>query len=575
MSMNGTNISDCNANDGTITINTLNPGNYQYSIDSGITWQANNNLFISLSTGNYPIAISNADTTCIVYASNITITEPIPPIITNVVSTNPTFCSSNSGSIIINTPSGSNYDYSIDGINYFQTSNFTNLACGSYTVSVRNSNGTCIVNYANNPVIITGYVPSTYNIYDTIAIGATHKLCLTNNLVGASASLTNTCGIIPNVAIDSLVNDCLYLYADNYGSATTCFVRCDNLGYCDTTYLHFTVIDGVWPGDADDNTNVNNFDLLNIGLAYGTTGTTRDSISNRWNGFLTPLWNQVTPTSNIDYRHLDCNGDGIINSDDTTAIVQNYNLSYQRGGGGSNTGTPLMIDIDPNYTLPHFSLPITLGDIGNPTIDVFGGAFSILYDTSLIKKDSVFITFNNSWVGTKNVDMISLQKNFGDQQQIDVAFTRIDGTNITGFGEIGQLNFTIKDDILQRGTTVDSVIFNFNIVNTKFITAGEQEIDIATQTTSWVVTETESVPNLAQFVNVFPNPANNYVQIESSSLPIDNIVITDAIGRIVLQKATTNKYNTALDINHLKQGVYNIQLKTERGTLVKRLVVLK
>lgn len=51
--------------------------------------------------------------------------------------------------------------------------------------------------------------------------------------------------------------------------------------------------------------------------------------------------------------------------------------------------------------------------------------------------------------------MLSINKNFGNKQQIDAAFTRINGTNITGFGEIGRMNFTIKDDILQRTATVD------------------------------------------------------------------------------------------------------------------------
>lgn len=431
-------------------------------------------------------------------------------------------------------------------------------------------------NCSSASVTFTIY-PPPHHIFDTMAIGATAQLCIPNNLNSTPVSLTNVCGTIPNVVIDSIVGECLYLYADNYGNGMTCFAMCDNLGFCDTTYLYFNVQDGVWPGDADDNTVVNNFDLLNVGLGYGTSGTARDSITNVWNGYITPLWNVATPVSNVDYRHLDGNGDGFINADDTLAIMQNYGLSYQRGGGG-NFGTPLSVLPDTNYVLPYFSMPIHLGELSNPAGNIYGGAFSILYDTTYIKKDSVFITFNNSWVGTKNVDMLSIDKNFGDNQQIDVAFTRINGTNVTGFGEIGQLNFTIKDDILQRGMTLDSVIFDFHITNVKFISADEQEVNIAANSTAWVVfstTSTNSVANLAQWINIFPNPTTNYVQIQSQKLTIENITVTDMVGRTVLENIPTDKRNIQLNISELPQGVYHIQLQTERGMVVKQLVVLE
>jgi hypothetical protein len=649
----------CGQQEGKISINAiLGFYNYQYSIDSGTTWQTVDS-FTNLTPGNYHVLVTDGNDT-LAYANN--------PIVINEVGT-PTINPMYGGDFIyINSIAATNLEYSLDCGTTWQNNNFFNGISGTtFCSGVRYNDGSCslfstdtfintvpiaiydsisfpklnveIFNILTNDVDAEGnhlYVkntpqtinlgsgsitidslgnvtvptanfnfgtytfdyivcesynpthcdtalvaftiyPPSHHIFDTIAIGATAQICIPNNLNGTSVSLTNVCGTIPNVVIDSVVGECLYLYADNYGDATTCFVKCDNLGDCDTTFLHFKVQDGVWPGDADDNTVVNNFDLLNVGLGYGTSGTARDSVTNVWNGYITPLWNVATPISNVDYRHLDCNGDGLINSDDTLAILQNYGFSYQRNGGG-NFGTPLAVGTDTSYVLPHFTLPINLGELNNPAADVYGGAFSILYDTTYIKKDSVFITFNNSWVGTNNVDMISLHKNFGDNQQIDAAFTRINGTNVTGFGEIGQLNFTIKDDILQRGMTLDSVIFDFYITNVKFISADEQEVDVAAGNTSWVVkgsgVSTQSVNNLAQWINVFPNPATNYVQIQSPKLAIENIIITDGIGRTVLQNTPTDKRNIQLNVSELPQGVYHIQLQTEKGTVVKQLVIL-
>lgn len=566
-----------------IFLNSTPNTNVEYSVDCGTTWQTNP-MFQPVSGTIFCSAVRYTDGSCPLFSTD-TFVNTLPIAIDDSIS----FPKSN-----VETFNILNNDTDAESNNLYVTNtpqtiniglaSVTVDSLGNVTVPTMNFNfGTYTFDYticeSYNPthcdtaiVQFTIYPPSNH-IYDTIAIGATHQLCLPNNLGGTITSLTNVCGTIPNIVIDSIVGQCLYLYADNYGDATTCVVMCDNLGNCDTTFLHFNVQDGVWPGDTDDDTYVNNFDLLNIGLAYGTSGTPRDSVTTVWNGYITPLWNISTPNSNIDYRHADCNGDGIINSTDTLAILQNYNLSYQRGGGGS-VGVPLQVEIDTNFVVPHFSLPISLGDLTTPATAIYGGAFSILYDTSLIKKDSVFVTFDNSWVGVNHLDMIGINKNFGDYQQIDAAFTRIDGIDVSGFGQIGTLNFTIKDDILQRGLTVDSVIFIFNIINTKFIDKHETEIPIATQTTNWVVTNTQNLPIIGKEIKVFPNPTSEVIHIQSPNLGIDNIIITDIVGQIVLQKTPNNNRNIQLNINDLKTGVYYLQLETEKGQVVRKLVIL-
>ena len=239
------------------------------------------------------------------------------------------------------------------------------------------------------------------------------------------------------------------------------------------------ITDGVWPGDTDDDTYVDNFDLLNIGLGYGQTGTPRNVITNVWNGYVTPLWNTATPISNIDYRHADSDGDGIVSALDTIAILQNYASSYQRGGTSILGGIPIQVGQDTGSIFPKYSLPILFGDLANPVTGLYGGAFSIAYDTSIIKVNSVSISFDTTWTGTKNIDIITIQKNLPNDNQVDAAFTRIDGNNVNGFGLIGQLNFTIKDDILQRrGFNADSVWTQFHIFDTKFISNDETLIEV-------------------------------------------------------------------------------------------------
>ena len=151
-----TDPTDCGVADGTITITaTSSAGNaLQYSIDGGTTWDGSG-TFTGLSGGTYQIRVRNADTTCIVSDSDITLTDKVQPAYTSITPTNPSNCGVNDGSIVISA-TGVSLEYSIDGGQNWQNSNsFTNLAPGTYNLEIRNGDGSCITPYASNPVTLT------------------------------------------------------------------------------------------------------------------------------------------------------------------------------------------------------------------------------------------------------------------------------------------------------------------------------------------------------------------------------------------------------------------------------------
>jgi large repetitive protein len=146
---------DCSLADGSITINA-NGGQapLKYSID-GVNWQTSN-TFTNVAAGSYLVRVRNADNSCMVVASAITtVNAPAQPNITGVVSTAPTSCSSNNGSITVNATGGAGQlEYSIDNINWQTQTTFNNLASGTYYVAVRNQDNSCPKLYAGNPVVI-------------------------------------------------------------------------------------------------------------------------------------------------------------------------------------------------------------------------------------------------------------------------------------------------------------------------------------------------------------------------------------------------------------------------------------
>lgn len=87
------------------------------------------------------------------------------------------------------------------------------------------------------------------------------------------------------------------------------------------------LIANVWPGDCDYDLNANNVDLISLGLAYGATGSTRTGASNNWTAQPSADWSQWFQLG-ANYKHSDCNGDGVVDANDTTAILLNYGNTH-------------------------------------------------------------------------------------------------------------------------------------------------------------------------------------------------------------------------------------------------------
>jgi len=75
--------------------------------------------------------------------------------------------------------------------------------------------------------------------------------------------------------------------------------------------------------------------------------------------------------------------------------------------------------------------------------------------------------------------------------------------------------------------------------------------------------------NLADLVNIFPNPATTKINIEVPS----NIEITDVTLYDVLGKNTgANLVNGTIDVSNLSRGVYLLNVKSTQGTLTQKVI---
>jgi len=64
-------------------------------------------------------------------------------------------------------------------------------------------------------------------------------------------------------------------------------------------------------------------------------------------------------------------------------------------------------------------------------------------------------------------------------------------------------------------------------------------------------------------LNVYPNPAQNNLQIQSEMSGLSNIIIFDAVGRVVKNERANINGNYVLNINDLSNGIYTVQISND------------
>jgi gliding motility-associated-like protein len=156
----------CTIPTGSVSITNPTGPNMEYSLNGG-PYQAAPS-FVNLNPGNYTIKVKDNANGCesnvTTFTINAAAAAPNAPTFNPV--TQPT-CIVPTGSITINSPTGSNIEYSLNGGNYQSSPTFNNLVSGSYTVTARSTPGNCVSS------------PSVFTINPAPAIPSTPELTIT------------------------------------------------------------------------------------------------------------------------------------------------------------------------------------------------------------------------------------------------------------------------------------------------------------------------------------------------------------------------------------------------------------
>ncbi len=331
----------------------------------------------------------------------------------------------------------------------------------------------------------------------------------------------------------------------------------------------------VWPGDANANNRADHFDLLNIGIAFGAQGPARANRSIAWQGFNALLWNQ-TFDNGANYAHADANGDGVVDFTDKEAIAQNYGLTNGNGIEpvpqlpGTDIDPPIFVDLPNNGNLPSglaFSVPIILGTSDNFIEDLYGIAFTIDFDPTIIDPASIEISYPKSWLGEENTNLITFDRVDQERGEIHIAITRIDQTNASGFGSVALVSGII-DDIAGRIIGGDIEIKNVYAINTLHrripLHTWKQRIQIKSQ---------DEVPgriDLRRNVRIIPNPTSDLIQVYTPyATPVESIQLLDAQGKPVRQPVQNTD---TISLGDVPQGIYMLRIKIGEHIIHERVV---
>ncbi|MEM7367834.1 MAG: T9SS type A sorting domain-containing protein [Bacteroidota bacterium] len=406
-------------------------------------------------------------------------------------------------------------------------------------------------------------------------------VCSSTGWTMSNASMTPTdyrlLGVMgPFTLSPGEVNQASLLYAaaqddaDHIGSVCELYPTMDSLlFYYEAPVLGCAPANLVYPGDTDHDQIANAWDLLPIGVTYGSSGPLRPNATTTWLGQAADAWGDSL-ANGVDIKHVDSNGDGMIDAQDKEAISLNYALQHTSQKTSDSNGVPLLADFSPGPYTPGDSIhvQIKLGNMDTLAQDIYGIAFSVSYDTSLVSPDGLEVSFSSSWIGTEGSDLLTLSHNQFDKGQIDIAEVRIDQTDVSGFGQIASMIVVLDDDIAKK-----DMEFSLHIQgDARLINAKEELVPMRLQTTQANVSTTKVSSLHVQELDIFPNPASQVVMIQSSKTKIKAVSLWDLSGKRLYQTSVRNGSDpTQLDVSFYANGLYILRIETQDGIISSKL----
>jgi hypothetical protein len=305
-------------------------------------------------------------------------------------------------------------------------------------------------------------------------------------------------------------------------------------------------------------------DILELGLHFSQAGPQRLSYDNSWQAFYADAWSGLL-SNGQNMNNSDCNGDGVIDLNDTAAVFLNYGLTHSRAAQTS-VNPLLSIVADQSFVNQGMwgSASVFLGSASTPISTINGLAFTVDFDQSLIEPNSFYIEYPASFLNTSNQSLTFSKLDYASGS-LYTAITHTDNVNVNGNGKIATIHYRINTNISNTAPLTISLsqAAQSNASGTlNQLSAGSASVEAI----STGIREMEA-SNSA----VYPNPASQHISILSKT-PLEKIELISVTGKLLFSETVSgNSY--VLDANNFASGVYFLSIysagqKTERKKII-------
>ena len=360
--------------------------------------------------------------------------------------------------------------------------------------------------------------------------------------------------------------------------------------HCDTTICKTVNIESlcdsgscVLPGDADHDLTVNNFDIFPIGMSYNRQGPTRPNASTQF--VLQPAPNWATDNYfGFNDKFVDCNGDGRVNNNDASVILQNYIVKsfnhYNHRIANTDSLPPVFLAFDSipvfqigaNCNTTEIASDINVGSANANANNIYGIGFSVDYPESFVTDSCFKIQIDldaDSWFAT-NEPVLYLFKNVPEFHRVDIGIVRTSGTSRSGHGRIGRIKFVVEDGIFIHGRVSSNKQYTFNIESVAAIDNNGFRLGMTGQSTTANFVVTGIKPKQVEGLRLYPNPVTDRIYITAGEM-MESITVYDIAGQVIRQESV-NGFKKMMDVNDLGEGMYMFEIRSQNAVSIMKVI---
>lgn len=403
--------------------------------------------------------------------------------------------------------------------------------------------------------------------------------CITVGPVGslvADGYLWSTGDTTPTITI------CMVGFTDTMLTLVA-FDSSGNTGSDDILLTAFACNDSVWPGDANNDGIANVYDITRVGQAFGFSGLARPNASTNWVGQAAYNW---AGSAVLNYKHADCDGNGVIEYADFQVVQLNYGLTHLKDQEPMprSTGDPVLriyCDQDSLMAGDTITFHIDIADSSNPVLDFYAIAFDVIIDSALLVPNVSFSSYNQNFIGAPGSVIYGFDTTIWQNSLLQLGFTKLNQTNITGYGNIANVSYILIDDIAGK-SQMDEINATLNVyfTNVMAISADGTIIPLDVEGDTVVVRQLVSSiakePVLAEDIRVYPVPASNMISVQlPQNTAMKQIEVYNSVGALVSSSPVNGLNAASFDVSSYPNGYYFIKINTNNGWVTKQFSVVR